>query len=374
MKFNVPSKTLHSYVSAVSKVISGKNALAVLNNFLFTLKGDLLTIRASDMENSLVGRLPVADSEGEGSFCLDARRIVDLLKELPDQGVTFEVNDDNLEVEITYPNGKFNTMALSGAEYPIREPEESEDSIKFTLEGAQLLHGIENTIFAVGADDLRPQMMGIYWDVKPDQIVFVATDTRKLVTYTDRMIKTCIECSFILPYKPAAVIKNVFGAEEAVEVELTQKGIIFTSPAYTLDCRQIEGKFPDYTRVIPKNNPYTLTVDRLSFLNAVRRVWLFGDSGQGLVKFKLSADNIVIRASDSGFGTSGVETVPCEFTGPEFTIGFSAPYLIDIFSTFTGSDVVMHMADATHPTLCLPAMQNPESELLVLLMPMSFGG
>ncbi|MDE5745387.1 MAG: DNA polymerase III subunit beta, partial [Paramuribaculum sp.] len=216
MKFDVPSKTLHSYVSAVSKVINSKNALTILNNFLFTLEGDILTVKASDMENSLIGRLPVTGAEGSGSFCLDARRIVDLLKEMPDQGITFEIDDDNLEVKISYPNGLYNTVAITGIEYPATSETEEGETITFTMPADLVMKGIENTIFAVGTDELSPQMMGILWDVKPDKIIFVATDTRKLVKYTNSLIKPGAECSFILPLKPATVIKNVFGKEDEI--------------------------------------------------------------------------------------------------------------------------------------------------------------
>lgn len=371
MKFNVPSKTLHSYVSAVSKVINAKNALTILNNFLFSLDGDILTVKASDMENSLVGRLPVTGAEGAGSFCLDARRIVELLKEMPDQGITFEIDDDNLEVKISYPNGLYNTVAISGLEYPSTSEEIEGETITFTAPTEQVIKGIENTIFAVGSDELRPQMRGILWDVKPDSVVFVSTDTRKLVKYTNSLIKAGTECSFILPLKPASVLKNVFGKEDEVQIQISEKSVQFHSPSFTLDCRLIKGAFPPYNRVIPENNPFTLTVDRLSLITAVRRVGVFGDGGNGLVKFKLAPEVLTLRARDNSYGTSGRESVPCEYTGNEFMIGFGAQYLIEIFSTISTSDVVMKLSDASHPAVCMPAESTPDSELLILLMPMN---
>lgn len=371
MKFNVPSKTLHSYVSAVCKIINAKNALTILNNFLFSLDGDILTVKASDMENCLVGRLPVTGAEGNGSFCLDAKRIVELLKEMPDQGITFEINDENLEVKISYPNGLYNTVAINGIEYPSTGEIFEGETIKFTAPTEQVMKGIENTIFAVGTDDLRPQMMGILWDVKPDRIVFVATDTRKLVKYTNALIKPEAECSFILPLKPASILKNVFGKEDVIEVTISEKSVQFNSPSFTLDCRLIKGAFPPYDRVIPTNNPYTLTVDRLSLITAVRRVGVFGDGGNGLVKFKLAPDVLTLRARDNSYGTSGRETVACEYSGNEFMIGFGAQYLIEIFNTISSTDVIMKLSDASHPAVCQPAEAEPETELLILLMPMN---
>ncbi len=373
MKFNVPSKTLYTFVSAVSKVINSKNALTILNNFLFTLADNTLTVKASDTENSLVATLEVTDAEGEGSFCLDAHRMVDLLKEMPAQGMTFEINDSTLETIITYPNGVYHTAAISGADYPLTtEPEVPADQcIEFDITAEQALRGIENTIFAVGSDDLRPQMMGILWDVKPDRIVFVSTDTRKLVRFTDQSITPSTNCSFILPVKPATVLKNVFAKEENIHVTITEKSVCFRTASYRFDCRQIKGCFPDYNRVIPPSNPNILTLDRLSMINAVKRVTVFGNDGNGLIKFKLSDNSLLLTAQDSGSGTSGRETVSCDYGGSDMVIGFSGPYLLDIFSTIQAPEVVMKLADPSRPAVCIPAEQEPDTELLMILMPMN---
>lgn len=372
MKFNVSSKTLYNYVSAVSKIINAKNTMQILNNFLFILEDDTLIIKAADMENSLVGRLHVADAEGSGRFCLDARRIVELFKELPDQGIEFNINDENFEIEISYSNGRYNTVAINGMEYPDKiAPEDSGESVEFLCTAQQALKGIENTLFAVGNDEIRPQMMGILWDVKPEGIVFVATDTRKLVRYTNNTSAPGVNCSFILPVKGAAVLKNVFSKEDDIKVRVSPTSVLFESPSFTFDCRLIKGNFPDYNRVIPHSNPYTLTVDRQSFLTSVRRVAVFGDEGGGLVKFNFATDKVTLRASDNSFGTSGWESVPCSYDGPEMRMGFSSLYLIEILSTFGTSDVTFKIADPSRPALCLPSDNDPECELLMILMPMN---
>lgn len=372
MKFNVSSKKLYNYVSAVSKIINAKNTMQILNNFLFILDGDTLTIKAADMENSLVGRLQVSEVEGSGRFCLDARRIVELFKELPDQGISFEVNDENFEIKIEYGNGCYNTVAINGMEYPDKDASTSNgDTISFTCTGKQVIKGIENTIFAVGTDEIRPQMMGILWDVKPECIVFVATDTRKLVRYTNATSKPGVECSFILPVKGAAVLKNVFDKEEEIKVTVSPTSVVFENSSFTFDCRLIKGNFPDYNRVIPETNPYVLTVDRQSFLTSVRRVAVFGDEGGGLVKFRITPMETTLRACDNSFGTSGWESVPCEYNGPELLMGFSSLYLIEILSTFSTKEVIIKLADPSRPALCLPAENDPDTELLMILMPMN---
>lgn len=371
MKFNVSSKTLYNFASAVSKIINAKNPMPVLNNFLFILDGDLLTVKAADMENSLVGRLNVSDAEGNGMFCLDARRIVDLLKEMPDQGITFDINDDNLEVKISYANGCYSTVAINGLEYPQESKLNDGASVEFTCTTEQVMKGVENTLFAVSTDEIRPQMMGILWDVKPDKVIFVATDTRKLVRYTNSTTAPGVECSFILPVKGATVLKNVFSKEDKIKVTVGEKNVVFESVSFTFDCRKIKGVFPDYNRVIPQNNPYVLTIDRHSLLNAVRRVSVFGDGGSNLVKFKFSADELVLRASDNSYGTSGWESVPCNYSGNDLLIGFGSQYLVEILSTFSTSDVMMKLADPSRPAICLPAENDPDSELIMLLMPMN---
>jgi len=371
MKFNVSSKTLYNFASSVSKVINAKNPMPILNNFLFNLDGDILTIKAADMENYLIGRVPVADAEGSGSFCLDARRIVELFKELPDQGIEFSINDDNLEVEISYASGRYNTVAISGLEYPAGNSDNNGPKETFVCPIEQVLKGIDSTMFAVGVDEIRPQMMGILWDVKPDRLIFVATDTRKLVRYTNSLSEPGTECSFILPVKGASVLKNVFAKEDEIKVTVSEKSVLFESLSFTFECRLIKGVFPDYNRVIPQNNPYVLTIDRQSLLNGVRRVSVFGDQGGGLVKFKLSSDMLELRASDNSFGTSGWENVPCSYSGQNMTMGFSSMFLIEILSTFNTSDVILKIADPSRPAICIPAENGPDDELIMLLMPMN---
>ena len=373
MKFNVSSKTLYTFASSVSKIISSRNALQILNNFLFELDGDTLTVTASDMENSLVGRLSVTEAEGNGSFCLDARRIVELLKEMPDQGITFDINDQNMEVLITYTNGHYNTVALSGFEYTEHRKAAATDTVTFDCSSEQIIKGIENTLFAVSTEEIRPQMMGILWDVKPDSIVFVATDTRKLVKYVDGTIHPATECSFILPVKGAQVIKNVFAKEDSVRITVTPVSAIFESATFTFDCRLIKGTFPDYNRVIPVSNPYVFTADRVSFLNAVRRVAVFGDGGGGLVKFNFNTSEVILRASDNSLGTSGEERVACDYNGQPINMGFGSQYLVEILSTFSSSDIVIKLADPSRPALFLPGESAPDTELVMILMPMNIG-
>ncbi|WP_302066025.1 DNA polymerase III subunit beta, partial [uncultured Duncaniella sp.] len=258
MKFTVPSKTLHSFASAVSKVINAKNAITILNNFLFSIKGNTLTITACDGENTLCARIPIMDVDGEGDFCIDARRVVEVLRVMPEQELNFNVNDSTLSIEMTHPNGSYKFMGLPGNEYPNLKKTPQEGSMTFKTSGASLLRGLEFTAFAAGTDMLRPQMTGVYWDIKPDRLVFVATDTHKLVKFEDQSIQAGVEGSFILPNKSTNVFRSVFSKDEEVTVTLdVERGVTFETDTFTFDSRLVKGRFPDYTRVIPENNPYT---------------------------------------------------------------------------------------------------------------------
>lgn len=372
MRFNVSSKKLYNCVSAVSKVINSKNAMAILNDFLFTLKDNVLEITASDLENTVSYRLEVSDTEGEGRFCVDARRMVDSLKELPDAGIKFDINDDNLSIKVYYPGGDFDFIGIAGDEYPATiESVDPSECLSFECEGEQVVTSIENTIFAVGTDTVRPQMMGILWDIKPEEIVFVATDTRKLVRFRNGKFKPGVEGSFILPAKPANILKSLLSKKETIKITLDPKSVTFSSEAMTFNSRFIKGNFPDYNRVIPTSNPYTLSIDRNSFMTAVRRVGVFVDPAHGLIKFKLEPDKIIMKAQDNNFCTSAIENVPCSYEGREMVIGFSAPYLEEIASTLSTDEMIVRLSDPSRPGVFVPSENIDGCDLLMLLMPMT---
>lgn len=372
MRFNVPSKTLYSATSGVSKVINSKNALTILNNFLFSLDGTTLTITGSDVENALSANVEVTEAEGSGRVCIDARRIVDLLKEIPQQGLTINVNDDTHEVTITCSDGLYSMAGTPGEQFPEYQKEADDvEPMDFSCPAQEIIQGIDNTIFAVGTDDFHPQMMGILLDIKPDKIIFVSTDTRKLVKYQNTNSQPGIEARCILPLKPATILKNVFNRDQTLHVTLTSKSATFASESFVFNCRFIKGNFPPYDRVIPQNNNYELRVDRLRFLNAVRRVGVFVDAGYGLEKLKVTSDRLYLKANDSSMLTSGSQELDCEYTGPDIVMGFSAPFLIEICNVLSTENIVVNLSDPSRPGVFRPEENAPGTDLLMLLMPMS---
>ncbi len=372
MKFSVPSKILHSYASSVSKVINAKNALTILNNFLLEISGNILTITACDGENTLCGRLPIFDVEGEGEICIDARRLVDLLRVMPEQELSFNIDDSTLAVEMSHPNGSYKFVGTPGAEYPRFKRPVTDDDLRFEVPAEKILRGLEFTGFAAGTDTLRPQMMGVYWDVMPDALVFVATDTHKLVKFKDSSIVPGIKGSFILPNKSTNVFRSVFTKDESLTVTIRpQQGVLFETDTFSFDSRIVKGNFPDYNRVIPTNNPYVMTVDRQLFSTAVKRVSLFVDEGHGLLKFKVEPDKVLIKASDNEYNTSGEEKLTCDFTGTSIVIGFSSTYLSDLVGVLWTDEILFKLADPSRPAVIVPAEDKPDTELTMLLMPMN---
>lgn len=373
MKFCVPSKTFYSYASAVSKVINPKSPMTILASFLLTLKDDTLTITGSDVENSLSATIPVTGVEGEGSFCIDARRLVELLKEIPSQGLTVTIDPD-LKVSMKYETGGCEFVAIDGKEYPQSSQEEdNSEPVNFSLPAQVMINGIEYTQFAAATEDYRPIMMGILFDVKPDDITFVATDTRKLAKYTDGNCQPGVTVARTIPPKPAGILRSVFAAEEDLQVTFTEKSATFRNSCFIFNCRFLQGVFPDYTRVIPRNNTLILTVDRLSLLNAVRRVGLFVSQEYGLEKFMLTPDHLELKSQDPNLMTQAHEALPCDFTGNQLVIGFSAPFTTEILNTIKTDDVLVYLSDAGRPGLFRPGKDIDNTELVILLMPMTVG-
>lgn len=372
MKFKVPSKTLYTYASNVSKVISSKNALSILNNFLISLEEGHLTITGSDVENALSAKFEVMDPSGEGKFCLDARRLVDLLKEFPDLPLTIEIDDTTLEVTISNVDGEYKMVALPADQFPKYDKDNTDEApVELTIPAELLAKGIDNTLFAVGTDDFHPQMMGILLDIKEEGINFVATDTRKMVRYITTIVKPGLKMRCILPSKPANILKNILTPEGNVDITMTSKSATFVFGTYTFNCRFIKGNYPDYNRVIPSNNPYQMRVNRQKFLNAVRRAGVFVDPGYGMEKFRISNDHIQIKSSDPSLQQLGSEQLNCEYQGPELVMGFSAPYLVEICNTLKTEDILLNLADPGRPGVFTPTENEEGTDMLVLLMPMN---
>lgn len=370
MKFVVSSTALLSHLQAISKVINSKNTLPILDCFLLELDGSKLTLTAADSETRLVTSLEVNEAEGSGKFAVNAKNLLDPLKELPEQPLTFEINNDNLETFIYFHNGKYNFIGQSGDDYP--QPKElKESAVSLTIEPQVLFSGINRTLFASADDELRPVMNGIYFDITADDLTFVASDGHKLVRCKTLAAKGEERASFILPKKPANLLKAILPKEaEVVEIKFDENNAYIKMSSYTMTCRFIEGRYPNYNSVIPQNNSNKVILDRMSFLNALKRVSVFSNQASNLIRLQLTDNNIVVSAQDIDFSTAAEETMSCEYTGSTMNIGFKSSFLIEILNNIPSSDISLELSDPSRAGLIIPAENEENEDLLMLLMPM----
>lgn len=372
MKFVVSSTELLSHLSALSKVISSKSTMPILDNFLFQLSETELTITASDLESTLITSLTLDNIEGEGSIAVPAKLIIDSLKEFPEQPLTFHIDSDSFNVEIFSDNGKFSIMGQNAEDFPEQPALDAEATSSIDINHTVLQKGIDKTLFATADDELRPVMNGIYIELTPDYMSFVASDAHKLVRYRRLDAKAEFESSFILPKKPAGLLKNLLPKEEFdVKVEFDDKNAFVTMSNYKLICRLVEGNYPSYNSVIPTNNPNKMNIDRLNFLNTIKRVSVFSNQASNLVKLNINDNQLVVSAQDIDFSISAVERLNCEYEGDEIEIGFKSTFLQEILTNISAGDVVVEMSDPTRAGLLLPAESaDADEDMLMLLMPM----
>ena len=370
MKFNVSSSKLFSQLQAVSRVINNKNALPILDDVLFDLAGNELKLTASDGETTIRTSVEVEGAEGSGKVASAAKLLLETLKEFSEQPLAFTIDENNFAVSMVSQNGTYSFVGVNGNEYP-EMPAAEADARQIALPANVLQSAIEKTIFCTADDDLRPVMNGIFFDIAEDKVTMVATDAHRLVRYTNTGVAAGAAASFILPKKPASLLKNLLAKEESeVKVTSGQKNARFEFGSTIIVCRQIEGRFPNYNAVIPQGNQNVVTVDRQTIINACKRVAVFANNGTAQLRLALSENQIKISAQDIDFSTSAEETISCDYNGTPMAIGFKAPFLIDLLSSIESADVQLKLADPARAGLILPAENEENEDVLMLLMPM----
>ena len=372
MKFVVSSIELLNHIQAVSRVISSKNTLPILDNILFALDGKKLELTASDLESTLVTAMEIENASESGSIAIPARLLLDTLKEFPDQPLTFDVNLNTLGVVINSENGQFSIVGQNGNDFPQLPVIKEEEKTSFEITADVLLQGITNTIFATAEDELRPVMNGIFIELATSDLIFVASDAHKLVRYKRTDTKAESGTSFILSKKPANLLKNILPREEgSIAVEIDNKNAHFVLPHYKLICRLVEGKYPSYNSVIPTDNPNKLIIDRLKFYNSLKRVSVFSNQASNLIKLQLTGNQVTVSAQDIDFSISAYEKITCQYDGDELDIGFKSTFLIEILQNIQSPDIVMELSDPSRAGIILPLEnENDNEDILMLLMPM----
>lgn len=371
MKFNISGKALQTQLQAVSKVIASKNAMSILDNFLLKVTPDRLYITGGDQENVMTAWVEIYDVEGEGEIAVLAKRLLEVTKEVSNQPLKFYINEDTKEIDINFMNGHFNFTGIDAAEYP-RKKEQEADSITLEFPALTVLNALEGTLFAVSPDPIRPIMTGIYWDIEPERVTFVSSDTHKLVKYEVNSVKPGVTDSFILPSKPANVIKSLLGKEDEAMVKIVKddKSATFEFDTFKLSTRLIKGKYPQYRRVFPNDNPFCMIVNRESFLNAVRRVALFASKASKLIRFNIQETEVLMASQDLDYATSAEERVECDYKGNPLTIGFNSDYMIEVLTNIQGEDVKIELADPARPGLFSPVETQEGIDVVMLQMPM----
>ena len=370
MKFTISSSALLSLLATTGKVISNKSSLPILEYFLMDLKDGVLTVTTSDLETTLIGSISVENVEQEGTIAAPAKLMLDALKEFAEMPLTIEVNDTTWEIKITWASGHLSIPGASAVSYPSVQTLGAESKV-ITLDVDTLINGISHTIFATADDELRPVMNGVYFDFQPESLTFVATDAHKLVKFSAEQSND-FAASFILPKKPSNLLRNLLAKEEdAVEVTFDAKNVTFQLKNFKLVCRLIEGNYPNYNAVIPAANPNKVLVDRVEFLNGIKRVAVCSNPTTNLIRMDIADNRVNLTAQDIDFSVSANETISCSYEGQNVTIGFKSTFLVEILSNIDTPTVVVELADSTRAGVFKPVYDDKQSsESLMLLMPM----
>ncbi|MFJ1377998.1 DNA polymerase III subunit beta [Capnocytophaga canimorsus] len=367
MKFIVSSSLLLKKLQVIGGVINNSNTMPILDNFLFELTTNALTISASDLETTVRGVLEV-ESDSEGSIAVPAKLLVDILKTFAEQPLTFIVKDNNT-IEISSTHGKYSLAYLNGEEFP--SPINLPEANKVSILGDVLATAIQKTIFAVGNDDLRPVMSGIFFEFSTEGLTFVGTDAHKLVKYHRSDIKANETSEFIMPKKPLNLLKGILaGSESEVTIEYNESNAKFSFDNMEFICRLIDGKYPNYDAVIPKENPNKLTINRTQFLSSARRVAIFSNKTTHQIRLKIAGADLQISAEDVDYSNKAEERLTCDYQGDDMEIGFNSRFLVEMLNNLDADEVMLEMSMPNRAGILTPIDGlDPGEKVLMLAMP-----
>lgn len=369
MKFVISSNVLSSRLALVGRVIVAKNNLPILGSFLFEIQGTTLKVTASDNETTLCTTMQLAECDADIRFVANAKTVQDAIREIPEQPLEFFVNETTLEVTVEYRNGNYNFMAQPADEYPTPSTLPT-DAARVSIAPDKLLDAVTRAIIATADDALRPVMNGIFFDIHHTHTAVVASNGQKLACTTFTEMPSSEEGSFILPKKPALMLKNILTkAEEDVVIVFDGKNAEAHTGEFDMSCRLIDGRYPNYESVIPRDNPNCATVNREALISALRRVLIFSSAISSLVKFRVENSKITVSSQDTNYAMSAQESLLCEYSGNPLTIGFKGPFLIELLNNLPGEDVILKLGDMSRAGIMVPTEQQNGEEALMLLMP-----
>ena len=368
MKFIVTSTALYKQLQVLGGVLNSSNTLPILDNFLFQISDGKLTVSASDLESTVIASMDI-EAKDEGSICVPAKTLLDTLKTFPEQPLTFTIDTESMGIEISSDYGKYKLPGYDSDEFP--KVPEIEDPSEATVTAEVLTEAINRTSFATGNDDLRPVMSGILFEFSEEGLRFVATDAHKLVRYSRSDIKVDRPANFIVPRKPLGLLKNVLSTtNDEVHMQYNESNVRFAFENITLISRLIEGKYPNYEAVIPKDNPNKMTISRVPLLNSLRRVSIFSNKTTHQVRLKISGSELVVSAEDQEFANEAMERLDCSYDGEDIEIGFNSRFLIEMLNNLDNEDIIMELSAPNRAGILLPSNNETEGEdLLMLVMP-----
>jgi DNA polymerase-3 subunit beta len=366
MKFIVSSQVLLKQLQSIGGVLNSSNTLPILDNFLFEIQDQKLTISCSDLESTMTSTISI-DAKSEGSIAIPAKMLLDILKTFPNHPLTFSI-DDKMGVEISSDYGKYKLSGYSGTEFPKSPVIEAPSTV--TISSHIFQRAIEKTIFASGNDDLRPVMSGIFVQLSESDLTFVATDAHKLVRYTRNDVKSSAAASFIVPKKPMNLLKGLlqnFEGEVTIKYNESNASIAFND--ILLTCRLVDGKYPNYDAVIPKENPNRLTVDRNAFFQSIKRVSIFANKTTHQVRLKINGSELNISAEDVDFSNEANERLTCSYQGESIEIGFNSRFLNEMLQNIDSDNVIFELSAPNRAGILIPDNSENGEDILMLVMP-----
>ena len=374
MKFIINSLLFSKQIQSLGGVLTNNNTVPIINCFLFHLDEGMLTIRATDLETTLVSKIEVETGNIEGltDIAVPSKLLLDIVKSLDDVPLTFSVDDATYAISIASGEGKYRLAGKNPETFPTMP--EPRDTSNITLTSSLLVNAIGKTAFAASTDELRQQMSGILCEINAENITFVATDAHKLVRYRRNDVKSDTPVSFILPRKPVTMMRNILAShkeEMDVTLEYNNTNAFFTFDNFYIICRLVEGRYPNYDAAIPKENPNKLTVDRNSFLNTLRRVSLFANQASHQIRLSIRELELIVSAEDLEFSNDASEKLPCQYEGDPMEIGFNAKFLIEMVSNIDTEQIVIEMSHPSRAGIIFPVSeeQNSPEDILMLVMP-----
>ncbi|MBR6606345.1 MAG: DNA polymerase III subunit beta [Prevotella sp.] len=370
MRFTLSSSALTNKLVALSKVINSKNSLPILADFVFEIENNTLRLTASDSENTMKTSLELNESDSNGVFAIGNHDLIEAVKGISEQPITFDVNLQDNIAKISYQNGLFSLPIDRADEFPIAQ-EISAGANVININSSVLAENINRSLFATGQDEIRPVMNGIFFDLSPESLSIVATDGHKLVRNKILNINNEVPASFILPKKPANLLRSMLSKDGGdVTIKFDDRNAEINFGDGMIKCRLIEGRYPNYNSVIPQSNPNQLSVDRVALLSALRRVQPFANGSSNLIRFHIENGILQLDAEDYDFSKTATERMSCEYNGMPMSIGFKGASFIEILSNIDSQDVIIQLADPSRAGVVIPSEQPENQDVLMLMMPM----